>query len=196
MIGNKLIRVFRQVLSATQAAELYEWASVLPRDPPTPGPHISHGSDTVGCCCSLCTPEVITTDGLSDEVLNGCLATVQSLTRHPVTHCVNLLKPGARHLHHIDGVHAWRKLIVLLMRPARGGVLSVAPRCKTCTCLEGGFCKPVTPMSLDLRVGDAVEFGTGSLCHGVSTVHSGIRASWTIRPLLPSEQRSASSRRK
>ncbi len=147
---------------------------------------VSDYSGLVACSCRLCAPAVLRTCGDSGEpcaesisialrVVCGLLGT------SPETHCINLLTNGTQHLHHVDGDESWWKLIVVLNSAHSGGELSVARRCDPCVCLSDGRCAPFQPIEIDLQPGDAYGIWSGRVCHGISPVRSGMRATWALR---------------
>ena len=83
----------------------------------------------------------------------------------------------------MDGDDFWWKLVIVLNRATEGGVLSIAKRCDPCTCLSDGRCLPLQAMDVDLQPGDGYGIWAGRICHGVSTVAAGARATWALRYL-------------
>lgn len=195
-VDCELTYTHRRLVDRRLAASLFRDAAYFPRLPVVPGPFRHHGSRDIGCSCPRCTADVVATDCDAEpirvsESLARCLASVEAATGlTPDTHCINVLRKGYQHLHHVDGVAAWTKVIVLLKRPEGGGILSVAPRCSPCGCLDGSACRPDGAVAVDLDVGDAYEVPAGRVCHGISEVTKGVRASWVLRyssrpPWLP-----------
>jgi hypothetical protein len=122
----------------------------------------------------------------SPESISIALSVVRDLLGSiPETHCINRLMTGTRHLHHVDGEESWWKFIVVLSRPRSGGMLSIAKQCERCDCLNDGRCVPDKAIEIDLRPGDAYGICSGKVCHGVSTVRDGMRATWALRYTCP-----------
>jgi len=120
------------------------------------------------------------------ESISIALSVVRGLLgSNPETHCINRLTTGTQHLHHIDGDESWWKFIIVLNRPRRGGMLSIARRCELCSCLNDGRCVPHQPIEIDLDPGDAYGIWSGRVCHGVGTVRDGMRATWALRYTRP-----------
>lgn len=183
---NPYVNIFRHVLSPTAVRSLMGELASLERDDHPPGPFPNHLSKICACTCPLCTPEVLRTckggQEPSTEFISRGLHDVHGLLgTHPDTHCINRLACGARHLHHVDGEDSWWKLIIILNRADSGGVLSIARRCEPCNCLCDGRCRPHQPIDIDLLPGDAYGILAGRVCHGVSTVTAGVRATWALR---------------
>jgi len=102
------VHVFPQILSPEIVDSLLNDLALLCTDDYPSGPFSNHLSRDLACSCPLCTPEVLRTCGEAKEpsaesisvglrVVRGLLGSI------PDTHCVNRLKRGARHLHHVDG---------------------------------------------------------------------------------------------
>jgi hypothetical protein len=180
------VHVFRQVLSpAIVKSLLYDLPSLGTDDHPV-GPFSHHHSRVVACSCHLCTPEVLRTCGdfgePCAESISLALGVVHSLLGSmPETHCINRLANGARHLHHVDGVESWWKFIIVLSSARSGGMQSIARRCEPCVCLADGRCEPLQPIEIDLQPGDAYGLWSGRVCHGISPVRAGMRATWALR---------------
>lgn len=150
------------------------------------GPFSNHLSRAFACSCRLCTPEVLRTCEDSKEPcaesISKALHVMHSLLGSiPETHCINRLTRGTRHLHHVDGEESWWKFIIILNRARSGGMLSIAKRCEPCVCLADGRCVPFQPIELDLQPGDAYGIWSGRVCHGISKVRNGVRATWALR---------------
>lgn len=180
------VHVFPQILSPEIVDSLLNDLASLCTDDYPSGPFSNHLSRAFACSCPLCTPEVLRTCGEAKEpcaesISVGLHVVRGLLGRIPETHCINRLKRGARHLHHVDGEESWWKFIVILNRARNGGMLSIARRCEPCICLADGRCVPSQPIEIDLQPGDAYGIWSGRVCHGISTVRAGMRATWALR---------------
>ncbi|MDT7780190.1 MAG: hypothetical protein QOC99_2702 [Acidobacteriota bacterium] len=180
------VHIFRQVLPLAIVKALLDDSASFDADDHPEGQFSNHQSQAFACSCRLCTPEVLRTYVDSKEPctasLSKALNVVQGLLWSvPETHCINRLTKDARHLHHVDGEESWWKLIIILKRARSGGMLSIAPRCEPCLCLTDGRCVPFQPIEIDLRPGDAYGIWSGRVCHGVSEVGTGMRATWALR---------------
>ena len=180
------VHIFRQVLSPAIVKSLLDDLASLGADDHPCGPCSSHHSRIVACSCRLCTPEVLRTcrdfNHPCAESISTALSVVRNLLgSNPETHCINRLAKGARHLHHVDGDEFWWKFIIVLNRAHSGGMLSIAKRCEPCVCLSDGRCEPLQPIEIDLQPGDAYGIWSGRVCHGISPVRAGMRATWALR---------------
>ena len=180
------VYIFRQVLSPAIVKSVLDDLSSLGADDHPCGPFTKHHSRVLACSCPRCTPEVLRTCRDSGEPYAESIATalgdVHSLLASiPETHCINRLAKGARHLHHVDGGASWWKFILVLQSARSGGMLSIARRCEPCICLSDGRCVPLQPLEIDLQPGDAYGIWSGRVCHGVSSVGIGLRATWALR---------------
>lgn len=180
------VHIFRQVLPPAIVKALLDDLASLGADD-HPGGHFSnHLSRAFACSCPLCTPDVLRTCGDSKEPCTESISTALRVVRDllrstPETHCINRLTIGARHLHHVDGEESWWKFIIILNRARSGGMLSIAKRCEPCVCLADGLCVPLQPIEIDLQPGDAYGIWSGRVCHGISKVRDGMRATWALR---------------
>jgi hypothetical protein len=180
------VHIFRQVLSPAIVKLLSNDLASLGTDDHPGGPFSHRRSRVVACSCRLCTPEVLRTCGdfrePCAESISIALRVVRSLLGSiPETHCINRIARGARHLHHVDGEESWWKFIIVLNSARSGGTLSIARRCEPCVCLSDGRCEPRQPIEIELQPGDAYGIWSGRVCHGISKVRTGMRATWALR---------------
>src|SRR2546423_1582296 len=183
---EEYVLIFRQVLPPAIVKALLDDLASFGTDDHPGGPFSSHLSRAFACSCRRCTPEVLRTCGDSKEPcaesISKAIHVVRSLlgSIHE-THCINRLTRGTRHLHHVDGEESWWKFIIILNRARSGGMLSIAKRCEPCVCLADGRCVPFQPIEIDLQPGDAYGIWSGRVCHGISKVKAGMRATWALR---------------
>jgi hypothetical protein len=185
-VMEERIHIFRQVLSSVIVKLLLDDLASFNAEDHLGAPWSNHLSGTLSCSCRLCTPEVLRTCGDCGEPCAQSIAIAlrfvgSILGSIPETHCINRLARGARHLPHVDGEESWWKFIIVLNKAHSGGMLSIARRCEPCVCLSDGLCKPLQPIEIDLQPGDAYGLWSGRVCHGVSLVRAGMRATWALR---------------
>jgi hypothetical protein len=183
---EEYVHIFRRVLSPAIVKALLGDLASLDMDDYPGGPFSRHLPRAFACSCRLCAPEVLRTCGDSKnpcaESISIALHVVHDLLGSiPETHCINRLTRGTQHLHHVDGEEAWWKFIIILNRARSGGMLSIARRCEPCVCLADGRCVPFQPIGINLQPGDAYGIWSGRVCHGISKVRTGMRATWALR---------------